>query len=101
MAQENWLRGILGKIKQSQTLAEFFRRRRIKAEGSHAFWSDDLEQLIMEMLLLRYQARNAKEFARADSYRFILEHLGLDMVGLDRELNPSRTTPEWLAKVKG
>ena len=97
----NWLRETLGKIKQSQTLAQFFVRQRKLGESPFSVdmpWTDDLEQLVMEMLLSRSLAKRDKNFQRADSYCCVLDKLGLDVRGLDLELHPSRTTPQQMLK---
>jgi len=99
---DNWLRETLSKIKQSQILTQFFVRQRklgkFPAISVDMFWTDDLEQLVMEMLLSRSLAKRDKNFQRADSYCYVLDKLGLDVRGLDLELHPSRTTPQQMLK---
>lgn len=82
------LRELLGEIKRSETLLNFFVEQRRKMAGPRpaAPWTDAMEQLVMEMLLSRATARMDRNFERSDAYRHVLERVGLDVTALDDEL---------------
>ena len=79
-----WMLDLCRRVKQTNALQHF-----LVLQRAHQGWPEptqDTEQLIIEMILLRYKARVEKQFERADSYRYVLLRLGLAVDELDKEL---------------